>query len=101
MIASMRAWRSRAALVLLLAVWHVGAGVVLAIGACCEMETHAASGQPLMECCLKGGPNHVCPFMSASRRSKAPGKINVYCPFGHDTGVPVTGFAAMPEQGVT
>ena len=39
--------------------------------------------------------------MSKSRRSKAPGKINVYCPTGHDTGVPVAGFVAMPEPGAT
>ena len=89
--------RSRAAVVLMLAVLHVGAGIVSAIGACCEMESHTVAGEPLMECCLKGGPNHICPFMSKSRRSKAPAKINVYCPAGHDAGVPVTGFAAMAE----
>ena len=58
-------------------------------------DTHNGSGTKMMECCLKGGPNHICPYMSKSRRSKAPGKINVYCPMGHDTGVPVTGFAAV------
>ncbi len=49
-----------------------------------------------MECCLKGGPNHICPFMSKSKRSKAPGSVNATCPAGHDDGVPVTGFGGVP-----
>ena len=101
MIASMRTWRSRAAVVLTLAVLHVGAGVVSALAPCCNRDVHAGSRQQRMDCCLKGGPNHICPFMSASRRSKAPGKINVYCPMGHDTGMPVAGFGAMPETAVS
>jgi hypothetical protein len=88
-------WRARAIVVLFVALVHVGSGVLMAIGACCASDDH--HGAPKMECCLKGGPNHICPFMSKTRRSNSPGKINVYCPAGHDAGVPVTGFTAMPE----
>jgi hypothetical protein len=94
-------WRSRAVVVLLLAVLHVGSGVVSALGACCASEAAHGGSPRLMDCCLKGGPNHICPYMSKSRRSKAPGKIDVYCPMGHDAGAPVTGFMAMPEPEVT
>ena len=80
---------------LLLAILHVSSGVVSALGACCNMDVHQG-GQRLMECCLKGGPNHICPFMSKSKRSKAPGRVNASCPLGHDDGVPVTGFGGVP-----
>ena len=55
----------------------------------------------MMECCLKGGPNHICPFMSKTRRSKAPGHLKTACPTGHDDGVPVTGFISVPQEVVT
>jgi hypothetical protein len=95
MIGAMRLSRSRAGVVLLLAILHVSSGVVSALGACCNMDVHQGSPR-LMECCLKGGPNHICPFMSKSKRSKAPGKVNATCPAGHDDGVPVTGFGGVP-----
>ncbi len=88
----MRLSRFRA-LVLLLAVLHLGSGVVSAFGACCDKDVHDGK-ERMMECCLKGGPNHICPFMSRSKRSKAPGKVDAACPMGHDDGVPVTGFAS-------
>jgi hypothetical protein len=91
----MRLSRRRAVVVLLLAVLHVGSGVVSAFGACCNMDVHQG-GERLMECCLKGGPNHICPFMSKSKRSKAPGHLKASCPLGHDDGVPVTGFVSVP-----
>ena len=85
---------------LLLAVLHVGSGVVSAFGACCNLEVHSGRAQ-LMECCLKGGPNHICPFMSKSKRSNAPGHLKSSCPLGHDDGVPVTGFVSVPQDMVT
>jgi hypothetical protein len=85
--------------VLLLAVLHVGSGVVSAFAACCDKDVHQGK-ERLMECCLKGGPNHICPFMSKSKRSKAPGRVNAACPMGHDDGVPVTGFASAPLDSV-
>jgi hypothetical protein len=93
----MRLSRSRAVVVLLLAVLHVGSGVVSALGACCNMNVHQG-GEPLMDCCLKGGPNHICPFMSKAKRSKAPGHLKASCPTGHDDGVPVTGFISVPQD---
>jgi hypothetical protein len=100
MIRSMRLSRTRALVVLLLAVLHVGSGVVSAVGACCNMDVHHGS-ERLMDCCLKGGPNHICPFMSKNKRSKAPGHLKVACPMGHDDGVPVTGFISVPQDMVT
>ena len=93
----MRLSRSRAGVVLLLAILHVSSGVVSALGACCNMDVHQG-GPRLMECCLKGGPNHICPFMSKSKRSKAPGRMLASCPLGHDDGVPVTGFVGVARD---
>ena len=95
----MRLSRARAAVVLLLAVLHVGGGVVSALALCCEDAVHSANG-PMMECCLKGGPNHICPFMSKGARKKIPngGRLNAGCGSGHDQGVPVIGFAGLPQD---
>ena len=98
MIGTMRISRFRA-LVLLLAVLHLGSGVVSAFGACCDKDVHQGK-ERMMECCLKGGPNHICPFMAKSKRAKAPGRVNAACPMGHDDGVPVTGFASAPLEPV-
>ena len=98
MIDSMRLSRSRALVVLFLAILHVGAGLVSVTGACCESDVHA-SGERMMECCLKGGPNHICPYMSKKARSSktSPGKVDATCAAGHDQGVPIFGFAALPR----
>jgi hypothetical protein len=99
MIAVMRLSRRRAVLVLLLAMLHLGAGVLQALAPCCDDEVHAAGGTK-MDCCLKGGPNHVCPFMSkaAKKRVAQTGRMSATCASGHDQGVPTMGFAGLVQD---
>ena len=97
-IEGVRLSRVRGFIVLLFVLVHVASGVVSALGACCGEDVHASSTGPLMECCLKGGPNHICPFMAKRKSSKVPlGKVDATCGAGHDNGVPMTGFAGLPE----
>lgn len=124
MIAGMRLSRVRAAAVLLLAVLHVGAGVVSALALCCADSVHAPK-TPMMECHEMGVPGHVCPFMphgapdahaahgapdahaahgapdahaahGSHGTAPAGGRLMAGCPAGHDQGVPVIGFTFPP-----
>ena len=99
MILAMRRSRSRAVLVLLLAMLHLGAGVLSALAPCCDDTVHAA-GETKMDCCLKGGPNHVCPFMSkaAKKRAAQTGRMTATCANGHDQGVPTMGFPGLVQD---
>jgi hypothetical protein len=99
MIAAMRLSRRRAVLVLLLALLHLGTGVLSALAPCCDDVVHA-SGETKMDCCLKGGPNHVCPFMSkaAKKRAAQTGRMAATCASGHDQGVPTMGFAGLVQD---
>jgi hypothetical protein len=95
----MRLSRARASIVLLLALLHVATGVVSALALCCEKDAHAAS-ETTMECCLKGGPHHMCPFMSKSARKKIPngGRMSAGCASSDHLGLPVLGFAGVLQH---
>jgi len=100
MIGRMRLTRARSAFVVLLAVLHLGGGVLAAFAPCCD--DMAASGA-LMECCLNGGPDHVCPHMArrASESSSSSDRVAASCAAGHDDGVPVMGFGGLPPDEAT
>jgi hypothetical protein len=90
----MRRACARAVVAAIFIVFHVASGAVAAVGACCHPDE--ASG-PAMECCLKGGANHICPYMAKRTRTRAPGgEVKSPCAAGHDAGVPVSGFVAPP-----
>jgi hypothetical protein len=89
----------RAAFVVLLAVLHLGSGVVAVLVPCCESMT---SGAGLMDCCLNGGPDHECEHMAprTERETSSPGGMHASCGAGHDDGVPLLGFMGVPPPTV-
>src|SRR5688572_30393493 len=90
----MRGRRVRAALVVLLSVLYAGGNIVSAFAECCRNESGRAG---LMECCLKGGPDHVCPFMvKPLPNGEQPDGVKAHCPTNHEA-MPASGIGVPPE----
>jgi hypothetical protein len=116
---TMRSVAIRRAIVFLFVALHLGTGALATARFCCEHEA-------MLECCRKGGPNHVCPFKArlaqtgvnhhgahGSHDTAALGdaqeaahdsegalprtRFQASCGAGHDAGVPVLGFPGLPQ----
>lgn len=95
----MRASWMRTAVVAVFTTLYMASGIVSAFGVCCQHGD--PTDGPTMECCLKGGANHICPFMSKRAKTKhGGGAVKGPCAAGHDSGVPSAGFGAPPLDSV-
>ncbi len=119
----MRSVTIRRVIVFLFVALHLTTGALATARLCCEHDV-------MLECCRKGGPNHVCPFktrMAAAgtdhhgahgvhdmaahgeARTTAPdsedavpgAKFQASCGAGHDAGVPVLGFPGLPQAPIS